>query len=72
MKAFITSPFNYCPLIWMFHNRQLNNRINTIHETVLRLVYKDNKLTFDDFLELDNTVIIHRRNLQILATEYSR
>ena len=39
---------------------------------VLRLVYKDNKLTFDDFLELDNPVIIHRRNLQILATKYSR
>ena len=27
MKAFITSQFNYCPLIWMFHSRQLNNRI---------------------------------------------
>ena len=25
MKAFITSQFNYCPLIWMFHSRQLNN-----------------------------------------------
>ena len=21
MKAFITSRFNYCPLIWMFHSR---------------------------------------------------
>ena len=21
MKAFITSQFNYCPLIWMFHSR---------------------------------------------------
>ena len=25
MKAFITSQFNYCPLIWMFHGRELNN-----------------------------------------------
>ena len=45
MKAFITSQFNYCPLIWMFHSRQLNNRINKIQERALRLVYKDNKLT---------------------------
>ena len=30
MKAFITSQFNYCPLIWMFHSKQLNNRINQI------------------------------------------
>ena len=32
MKAFMTSQFNYCPLIWMFHSRQLNNLINKIHE----------------------------------------
>ena len=28
MKAFITSQFSYCPLIWMFHSRNLNNKIN--------------------------------------------
>ena len=32
MKAFISSQFGYCPLIWMFHSRKLNNRINKIHE----------------------------------------
>ena len=32
MKAFITSQFSYCPLIWMLHSRTLNNRINNIHE----------------------------------------
>ena len=45
MKAFITTQLNYCPLTWMFHSRQLNNRINKIQERALRLVYKDNKLT---------------------------
>ena len=64
MKAFITSQFNYCPLIWMFHSRQLNNRINKIQERALRLVYKDNKLTFNDHLALDNSVTIHQQNLQ--------
>ena len=39
MRAFITSQFNYCPLIWMFHNRTLNNKINKLHERELRLVY---------------------------------
>ena len=69
MKAFITSQFNYCPLIWMFHSRQLNNRINKINERALRLAYKDNKLTFNDLLKLDNSVTIHQQNLLILATE---
>ena len=64
MKAFITSQFNYCPLIWIFHSRQLNNRINKIQERALKLVYKDNRLTFDDLLKLDNPVTIHQRNLQ--------
>ena len=27
MKTFIESQFNYCPLIWMFHSRQLNSKI---------------------------------------------
>ena len=69
-KAFITSQLNYCPLTWMFHSRQLNNRINKVHERALRLVYKDNKLTFNDLLKLDNSVTIHQRNLQILAKKY--
>ena len=35
MKAFVISQFNYCPLIWMFHNRALNNRINKMQEQAL-------------------------------------
>ena len=27
-KSFIMSQFGYCPLIWMFHSRKLNTRIN--------------------------------------------
>ena len=60
MKAFITSQFNYCPLIWMFYCKQLNNRISKIQERALSLVCKNNKLTFDDSLKLDNSVTIHQ------------
>ena len=28
MKAFVESQCGYCPLIWMFHSRRLNNKIN--------------------------------------------
>ena len=69
MKAFVTSQFNYCPLIWMFHSRELSNRINRIHERALRLVYQDNSLSFAELLEKDNSVTIHQRNLQVLATK---
>ena len=69
MKAFIESQFGYCPLVWMFHNRELNNRINILHEKALRLVYKEHTLSFEEMLNLDNSFTIHHRNLQKLATE---
>ena len=35
MKAYIISQFGYCPLVWMFHSRGLNNKINSLHERAL-------------------------------------
>ena len=69
MKAFIDSQFGYCPLIWMFCNRTLNNRINQLHERALHLVYKDATLSFEELLIVDKSFSIHHRNLQKLATE---
>ena len=69
MKAFIESQFSYCPLVWMFHSRTLNNKIYKLHERALRLVYKGDKLTCHQLLNMDNSVSIHHRNLQKLAIE---
>ena len=69
IKAFVESQFGYCPLIWMFHSRTLNNRINRLHERALRLVYKKSDLNFEELLRKDNSFSIHQRNLQKLATE---
>ena len=32
MKAFIDSQFGYCSLVWMFHSRDINNKVNRIYE----------------------------------------
>ena len=69
MKAFIDSQCNYCPLIWMFHSRQLNTKINKLHERTLRTVHRDPTLSFEQLLTLDKSVCIHHRNLQRLAIE---
>ena len=69
LNAFITSQFSYAPVVWMFHSRKLNNRINHIHERVIRLVYKDYTSSFDELLFKDNSFRIHHRNLQKLAIE---
>ena len=70
MKAFITSQFSFCPLVWMFNSRNINNRINKIHHRALKLVY-NNELnsSFENLLEKDASVSIHQKNLQYLAIE---
>ena len=69
MKSFIISQFNYCSLIWMMHNRGLNNKINHIHERALRIVYDGYSSTFEDLFNKDKSVTIHQRNLEQLAIE---
>ena len=64
MKSFVASQFGFCPLIRMFNSRRLNNKINSIHERA-----QDNTSTFQERLNKDNSVSIHHRNLQVLATE---
>ena len=54
MKSFIESQFGYCPLIWMFHSRGLNNKIIHLHEPSLGIVYHGN---------------VHQRTIQSLAIE---
>ena len=63
MIAFFDSQFNYCPLIWTFHSRNLNNKINRLHERCLRVIYNDKTSSFEQLLENDNSVSIHHRNI---------
>ena len=61
MNAFILSQFSYCLLIWMFHSRKLNHRINKIHERALRIAYNDHQYTFEELLKIDNSFTIHEK-----------
>ena len=61
--------FCYCPLIWMYHSRKINNQIKKLHESALRLVYNDKISSFCELLKKDKSVTIHERNIQVLLTE---
>ena len=69
MNAFSNAQFSYCPLVWMFHSRTLNNKINRIHERALRIVYNDANSSFNELLIKNRSFTIHERNIQTLATE---
>ena len=53
----------------MLHNRSLDRKINKLHERCLRVIYNDGHSSYDELLNLDNSVSIQIKNLQILATE---
>ena len=41
------SQFKYCPIVWIFHSRRTNKKINKLHERAPRIVYGGDLLTFD-------------------------
>ena len=46
----------------------LNNNINRIHELAFRLVYQNN-LSNSQLLDLDNSITVHQKYLQVLVTK---
>ena len=71
VNDFKMSQFSYRTLIWMFHDRSKEHRINRTHERNLRFIYPNkHQLTFINFLENHKTVSIHQRYSQTLATEF--
>ena len=68
LKAFIESQFGYCPLLWMYHSRSLNDKIHWILEGTLRITYNGKSSYFQRLLEKKNSYTLHHRNIKILAT----
>ena len=56
----------------MFHNRKINLKINRLHERALRLLYCDDKSTFEELLQKEGTFTIHQRYIQSFAIEMSK
>ena len=69
MNSFFISQFNYCPLIWMCHSRTINNKINSLHERCLRIIYNDYRSSFEYLLDRDKGVTIHLKSVRTLAIE---
>ena len=51
------------------HCRKLNNKINRLHERCLRATYNNALSSFEELLEIDNSVSVHNRNIRCLAID---
>ena len=63
MNAFFKSQFSSSPSTWMMHSRKLNNEINRLPETCLRVSYNEGLPSFEELLERDSSVSVHNRNI---------
>ena len=52
----------------MNHNKSINKKINKLHERALRLIYCDHSSNFQELLQRENSVTIHQKNIQTLAS----
>ena len=66
LKAFVESQFKYCPIVWIFHGRFTNSKIDRLHERTLRFVYDDDVSTLDQLLAIDKSFCISHQNIQRL------
>ena len=60
-KTFIELQFKYCPLVSMFHGKQIHNKIN--HERALRIVQNDTFTLFKELLVTNKSFTIHHQNI---------
>ena len=67
--AHVMSPFNYCPLVWMFCSKQAHNLIDSTHRRALCAKLNTFTGTLDELLQKSNTISIHTKNLQLLLIE---
>ena len=61
--------FSYCPLIWLFCSKGANNEMNRTHKRALRALYGDYESTFEELLDKDRSMTIHKKNLQTVMVE---
>ena len=66
-NSYILSQFNYCPIIWMFSNKEGNSLITVAHKRALRAMLNDFSLEYGDMLALSGNATIHEKNLRSLA-----
>ena len=71
LNSVIKSQFTYCPLIWMFTSRYLNNALNNVHERALRLMYNDHEKSFNSILTENNLKIFIKETLNFLQLKYT-
>ena len=69
LSSFVHSHFSYAPLVWMFHTRDIQNKIDSVHKKALRILFNEPDSNFGDLLIKDGGCTNHMHNIQLLMIE---
>ena len=67
--SFMSSTFQYCPVVWMFCGKVNGNKLEKLHERALRFIYKDNTSGYDELLLRSKILSLGLQRLRYLAIE---
>ena len=67
-NTFIDSQFNYPPLMLMFCHKTTSLKMQKIHHKTLKVIYQSDA-SYDDLLQVNNSVSLHQRHLLFLLNE---
>lgn len=54
--------------MWMCNSRTVNSKIKKLHERCLHIVFREKSSSFKKRSEIDESVLVHIKNFQVLAT----
>ena len=69
MESFISSSFNYCPLVWHFCAAKDTRKIEKIQERALKFLYNDYTSSYEALLSKANKPTMEVKRLRTLAIE---
>ena len=69
INNFINSKFIYCPLTWLLHSRNKNNKTKHLHKRCPHLLYHDKQLSYKKLLEKDVSVSKYHKKMLVYANK---
>ena len=68
-NSFITSCFNYCPLVWHFCGKENSEKLEKINYRALRILYRDFTSSYEQLLSRSDTTTVEKSRLRSMTLE---
>ena len=68
-NSYISSNFNYCPVVWMFANKSNREKLEKTNKRALRFVANDSETEYEDLCRNEQQLNIYKRCIKNVAIQ---